>query len=128
MVMIVFVSIAPPDVYLYARPDGDHLKLICMASGFYPTESYLTIMRDGMLLDHTDGLQSTKVRPNEDRTHQIKKWIKIDKTDMVPYTCDVNHPATIHIIQTWGDSEKNLVSPSPPEGMEKDSHLLQEQC
>ncbi|KAJ3608781.1 hypothetical protein NHX12_023311 [Muraenolepis orangiensis] len=103
---------SPPDVYLYARPDGDHLKLICMASGFYPKEITLDIKRDGKLLDHTDGLQSTKVRPNEDRTHQIKKWIKIDKTDMVPYTCEVNHPATIHINKTWD----RQVQPDPNHG------------
>ncbi|CAL8299726.1 unnamed protein product [Lota lota] len=92
----------PPEVYVYAKPVKNNLKLTCMATGFYPKEISVYIRRDGHRVEDLDGLQSTGVRPNGDGTHQIKMWVMIPKSDTANYTCEVKHPATnVHVIRVW---------------------------
>ena len=103
--IIVFLSTAPPEVYISARPFKNHLKLSCLATGFHPKEITMNIRRDGHLVDRDDGLQSTGIRPNGDGTHQIKMWVMIPGGDTAKYTCEVNHPASnIHVVEEWGKS------------------------
>ena len=103
--IIVFLSTAPPKVYISARPFKNHLKLSCLATGFHPKEITMNIRRDGHLVDRDDGLQSTGIRPNGDGTHQIKMWVMNPGGDTAKYTCEVNHPASnIHVVEEWGKS------------------------
>uniref|UniRef100_A0A8C5A321 Immunoglobulin C1-set domain-containing protein n=1 Tax=Gadus morhua TaxID=8049 RepID=A0A8C5A321_GADMO len=53
--IIVFLSTAPPEVYISARPFENNLNLSCLATGFHPKEITMNIRRDGHLVDRYDG-------------------------------------------------------------------------
>uniref|UniRef100_A0A3B3ZB22 Ig-like domain-containing protein n=1 Tax=Periophthalmus magnuspinnatus TaxID=409849 RepID=A0A3B3ZB22_9GOBI len=67
------------------------LRLNCMATGFYPPDIILRLLRDGMILGEDDGIMTTGIRPNEDDTYQLRDSIEILSTDQGQYTCHVIH-------------------------------------
>ncbi|KAM4631415.1 class I histocompatibility antigen, F10 alpha chain-like [Polymixia lowei] len=92
-----------PEVYLWKKTSRTQTTILtCMATGFYPKDIVLRIKRGDRILDHTDGVISTGVLPNDDHTHQIKTSVEILSTDISKYTCEVIHPASnIHIVEEW---------------------------
>ena len=63
----------------------------------------MNILRNGLVVDELDGIQSTGVRPNGDGTYQIKKHVEILRSDSANYSCEVKHPATnMHNVTYWG--------------------------
>ncbi|CAL8396457.1 unnamed protein product [Gadus morhua 'NCC'] len=104
-----------PEIYMSAKPVKNHLKLSCLATGFYPREITMNIRSDGHLVDRLDGLQSTGVRPNGDGTHQIKMWVMIPRGDKAKYTCEVLHPASnMSVFKEW---DHHVEAEGPPTGL-----------
>ncbi|XP_062385632.1 class I histocompatibility antigen, F10 alpha chain-like isoform X2 [Sardina pilchardus] len=81
---------SPPEVRLFAKRNGspDTFHLTCMATGFYPKEIDITILKGeepvkrGHIRD---------VLPNGDGTHQIKLSVTAQRSDINNYGCVVNH-------------------------------------
>ncbi|KAJ0003815.1 hypothetical protein NQD34_008913 [Periophthalmus magnuspinnatus] len=98
-----------PDVHIFATPGRQKttLRLNCMATGFYPPDIILRLLRDGMILGEDDGIMTTGIRPNEDDTYQLRDSIEILSTDQGQYTCHVIHAATNVDIKKYWDGKVN---------------------
>ncbi|XP_043995178.1 H-2 class I histocompatibility antigen, Q10 alpha chain-like [Gambusia affinis] len=86
----------PPELYLFTRKAkvDTNTILTCMATGFYPKDITLEIKRNGRVLTKEDGVKSSGVLPNEDKTFQRKDHVEILKSDASTFTCEVYHPAS----------------------------------
>ncbi|KAM9419500.1 major histocompatibility complex class I-related gene protein-like isoform 2-T2 [Salvelinus alpinus] len=86
---------SPPKVYAFAKKakTAGHVRLTCMATGFYPKEIEMHIKKNGVPLTKHDGVQSTGVLPNDDDTYQIRMSVQIPEADKETYECYVNHRA-----------------------------------
>ncbi|KAG5843066.1 hypothetical protein ANANG_G00184540, partial [Anguilla anguilla] len=51
------------------------------------------ILKDGVLLAESDGVNSSGVRPNGERkeTYQLRKWLEIKASDTSKYSCRIHH-------------------------------------
>ncbi|XP_072304435.1 patr class I histocompatibility antigen, alpha chain G-like [Eucyclogobius newberryi] len=102
-----------PEVYMYSTPSrqSSSFRLHCMATGFYPPDIVLTLLRDGVpLLD--EDVTTTGIRPNQDDTYQLKNSIEVAREDKGRYSCEVRHPATgVHIKKEWD----GILTPHPDE-------------
>ncbi|KAL0199101.1 hypothetical protein M9458_007641, partial [Cirrhinus mrigala] len=80
-------------VHLFAKKTSDDkskLKLTCMASGFFPKDVQLSIMKNHKHLPD-DEIESTGVRPNHDGSYQMRKSVKIKEEAKAEYDCSVQH-------------------------------------
>ncbi|XP_056312595.1 H-2 class I histocompatibility antigen, Q10 alpha chain isoform X2 [Danio aesculapii] len=96
-------QVSPPDVHVFARSiiNGKaKLKLICLATGFYPKDVYLTIRKYRTAL--SNDVESSGVRPNHDGTFQLRKSIYIYEDEKAEYDCYVSHKTLgAPIIKKW---------------------------
>ncbi|KAM3858553.1 class I histocompatibility antigen, F10 alpha chain-like [Diretmus argenteus] len=103
------IKASPPDVYLFAKRSKGHPVLTCMATGFYPKDITLQIRRNERILAREDGVECSGIRPNDDETYQLRKWVKISEDDKSRFSCEVIHHATkLHVVHQW-----NGVIPPP---------------
>ncbi|CDQ70132.1 unnamed protein product [Oncorhynchus mykiss] len=86
---------SPPRVYAFAKKakTAGHVRLTCMATGFYPKYVIMQMKKNGVPLTKRDGVQSTGVLPNDDDTYQIRMSVQIPEADKETYECSVNHVA-----------------------------------
>ncbi|XP_062385630.1 class I histocompatibility antigen, F10 alpha chain-like isoform X2 [Sardina pilchardus] len=92
---------SPPKVRLFAKAAGSSntLKLTCMATGFYPKDIDITILKGKEVMKKGD---LRDVLPNGDGTHQIKLIVETQRSDIDDYTCEVNHIGLEEpIIKVW---------------------------
>ncbi|KAM9419559.1 major histocompatibility complex class I-related gene protein-like isoform 2-T3 [Salvelinus alpinus] len=84
---------SPPKVYVFAKKakTAGHVRLTCMATGFYPKDVEMHIKKNGVPLTKQDGVQSTGVLPNDDDTYQIRMSVQIPEADKETYECYVGH-------------------------------------
>ncbi|XP_055732306.1 H-2 class I histocompatibility antigen, L-D alpha chain-like [Salvelinus fontinalis] len=84
---------SPPKVYAFAKKakTAGHVRLTCMATGFYPRDVLMHIKKNGVPLTKHDGVQSTGVLPNDDDTYQIRMSVQIPEADKETYECYVGH-------------------------------------
>ncbi|XP_055732302.1 major histocompatibility complex class I-related gene protein-like isoform X2 [Salvelinus fontinalis] len=84
---------SPPKVYVFAKKakTAGHVRLTCMATGFYPKDVLIHIKKNGVTLTKHDGVQSTGVLPNDDDTYQIRMSVQIPEADKETYECSVSH-------------------------------------
>ncbi|XP_055750354.1 major histocompatibility complex class I-related gene protein-like isoform X1 [Salvelinus fontinalis] len=84
---------SPPKVYAFAKKakTAGHVRLTCMATGFYPKDVLMYIKKNGVQLTKQDGVQSDGVLPNDDETYQIRMSVQIPEADKETYECFVNH-------------------------------------
>ncbi|XP_062385122.1 class I histocompatibility antigen, F10 alpha chain-like isoform X2 [Sardina pilchardus] len=82
--------VSPPKVRLFAKAaeSSNTLKLTCMATGFYPKEIDITILKGNKVVKKGD---LRDVLPNGDGTHQIKLTVDTQRSDIDDYRCEVNH-------------------------------------
>ncbi|RXN37864.1 MHC class I antigen [Labeo rohita] len=82
-----------PDVHMFAKKNSDDrskLKLSCMATGFFPKDVQLTIMKNQKHLPD-DEIESTGVRPNHDGSYQMRKSVEVKEEEKAEYDCSVQH-------------------------------------
>ncbi|XP_062385012.1 class I histocompatibility antigen, F10 alpha chain-like isoform X2 [Sardina pilchardus] len=81
---------SPPDVRLFAKAaeSSNTFKLTCMATGFYPKDIDITILKGKEVIKKGD---LRDVLPNGDGTHQIKLIVEAQRSDIDGYSCDVKH-------------------------------------
>uniref|UniRef100_A0A8C1YW34 Immunoglobulin C1-set domain-containing protein n=1 Tax=Cyprinus carpio TaxID=7962 RepID=A0A8C1YW34_CYPCA len=100
---------SPPDVHVFAKRsfrDKTKLRLTCLATGFYPKDTFLTIRKYCSPLPE-DELESTGIRPNHDGTFQMKKSVEINKDEKDDFDCFVAHRTLKGpIIVRWGRQTK----------------------
>ncbi|XP_028978589.2 major histocompatibility complex class I-related gene protein-like [Esox lucius] len=84
---------SPPKVYAFAKKarNEGHVRLTCMATGFYPKDVEMQIRKNGVPLTKDDGVHSEGVLPNNDETYQIRKSVQIPEADTNDYECHVDH-------------------------------------
>ncbi|XP_014032768.2 major histocompatibility complex class I-related gene protein [Salmo salar] len=82
-----------PKVYAFAKKakTAGHVRLTCMATGFYPKDVEMNIKKNGVPLTKHDGVQSAGVLPNDDETYQIRMSVQIPEADKETYECYVHH-------------------------------------
>ncbi|MBN3295257.1 HA1L protein, partial [Amia calva] len=96
-----------PDVHIFAKssPSPGRITLFCLATGFYPKDFTVELLRWRAVLGEADGVQSSGVRPNRDPedTYQLRKWLEIKSTETEGYSCRVSHRTLYEsIIRDWG--------------------------
>ncbi|KAL6473440.1 hypothetical protein MHYP_G00170010 [Metynnis hypsauchen] len=94
------------DVYVFAtKPvtDSKKLSLICLATGFYPKDVKMIVRKfTTSLPEHL--LNSSRVRPNDDGTYQLRKSVKINEDETADYDCYVTHSSiNTPVIKQWGE-------------------------
>ncbi|XP_020355967.1 major histocompatibility complex class I-related gene protein-like [Oncorhynchus kisutch] len=84
---------SPPKVYAFAKKakTAGHIRLTCMATGFYPKDVIMHIKKNGVQLTKQDGVQSDGVLPNDEESYQIRMSVQIPEADKETYECFVNH-------------------------------------
>ncbi|XP_045082313.1 class I histocompatibility antigen, F10 alpha chain [Coregonus clupeaformis] len=95
---------SPPKVYAFAKKAqiAGHVRLTCMATGFYPKDVDMRIKKNGVQLTTHDGVLSTGVLPNDDDTYQIRMSVQIPEADKETYECYVNHDTLKEpIVEKW---------------------------
>ncbi|KAK6327457.1 hypothetical protein J4Q44_G00031020 [Coregonus suidteri] len=95
---------SPPKVYAFAKKSqiAGHVRLTCMATGFYPKDVVMHIKKNGVPLTKHDGVLSTGVLPNDDDTYQIRMSVHVPEADKETYECYVNHRALKEpIVEKW---------------------------
>ncbi|XP_029587646.1 major histocompatibility complex class I-related gene protein isoform X2 [Salmo trutta] len=95
---------SPPKVYAFAKKakTAGHVRLTCMATGFYPKDVVMRIKKNAVPLTEHDGVQSAGVLPNDDETYQIRMSVQIPEADKETYECYVNHRALKEpIVEKW---------------------------
>ncbi|KAG9330547.1 hypothetical protein JZ751_023996, partial [Albula glossodonta] len=73
--------------------DTGRVKLICLATGFYPRHINLTMLRDGHPIPEEE-LILGDLLPNGDGTYQLRRTLSVDAEELRErhhYTCSVTH-------------------------------------
>ncbi|XP_049328691.1 MHC class I polypeptide-related sequence A-like [Astyanax mexicanus] len=90
-------SNTPPAVHIFAKKsvkDSGKLILTCMATGFYPKDVKMSLRKISTSFpDHL--ITSSGVRPNHNRTYQLRKSVKIQEDEKDQYHCYVTHSSLI---------------------------------
>ncbi|KAG1960617.1 major histocompatibility complex class I ZBA [Pimephales promelas] len=101
----------PPKVHMFERKntnDETKLKLTCLATGFYPKEVMMIIMKYRTSLPD-DEIESSGVRPNHDGSYQLRKSVEIKKEERDEYDCLVSHKSIKEPIRgKWGQATESL--------------------
>ncbi|XP_064205046.1 class I histocompatibility antigen, F10 alpha chain-like isoform X3 [Anguilla rostrata] len=86
---------ARPEVHLFSKKSTspDYRTLVCLATGFYPKDVSVNILKDGAPLAESDGVASSGVRPNGEHkeTYQLRKSLEIKASDTSKYSCRIHH-------------------------------------
>eukprot|EP00063_Salmo_salar_P057930 XP_014032765.1 PREDICTED: H-2 class I histocompatibility antigen, Q10 alpha chain-like isoform X2 [Salmo salar] len=93
-----------PKVYAFAKKakTAGHVRLTCMATGFYPKDVVMHIKKNGVPLTKHDGVQSAGVLPNDDESYQIRMSVQIPEADKETYECYVYHRTLEEpIVEKW---------------------------
>ncbi|KAI4903494.1 hypothetical protein NFI96_026687, partial [Prochilodus magdalenae] len=81
--------LSPPDVQVFVKKpetSSTKLTLTCLATGFYPKDVVVRLRKfTTSLPEHL--LTSSGVRPNEDRTYQLRKSVEIQEAHPADYHC-----------------------------------------
>ncbi|XP_059411374.1 zinc-alpha-2-glycoprotein-like [Carassius carassius] len=80
-----------PEVYISARRDPDDhtkLNLSCLTTSFYPRDIEMNIRLNESVLDNQT---SSEIRPNANKTFQMRTSVKIDINSQGYYDCFVIH-------------------------------------
>ncbi|XP_062385626.1 H-2 class I histocompatibility antigen, Q10 alpha chain-like isoform X2 [Sardina pilchardus] len=79
---------SPPKVHFFAKAtrSSNTLQLTCMATGFYPKEIDITILKGKEVIMKGD---LRDVLPNGDGTHQIKLIVEAQRSDIDDYSCEM---------------------------------------
>ncbi|XP_062265583.1 BOLA class I histocompatibility antigen, alpha chain BL3-7-like [Platichthys flesus] len=94
----------PPEMFMFAKKShtDSNVILTCLASGFLQKDAKLQMKRKGCVLNEVDGVESSKVRPNNDDTYQARQRVEILKTDESEYTCEIIHEGSgLNTKITW---------------------------
>ncbi|KAL0962337.1 hypothetical protein UPYG_G00338790 [Umbra pygmaea] len=97
-------KMSPPKVYAFARKSTceGQIRLTCMATGFYPKDVKMRIMKNGTELTKDAKIHSDGVLPNEDGTYQIRMTAQIPEKNTNGYECVVNHRSLeAAIVEKW---------------------------
>ncbi|KAL2101838.1 hypothetical protein ACEWY4_003599 [Coilia grayii] len=80
----------PPRLHLFAKSGTAHdmYKLTCLATGFYPKDIELSLLKSGwpVLNNHIKD-----VLPNGDGTHQTRLSVETKRSEMNDYGCEFTH-------------------------------------
>ncbi|XP_049328758.1 uncharacterized protein LOC125788866 isoform X2 [Astyanax mexicanus] len=95
-----------PTVYIFQNKsvsDSSELILTCMATGFYPKDVKMSLMKfTTEIPDHL--ITSSGVRPNHNGTYQLRKSVEILEDEKDQYECYVSHSSlTEPKIEKWED-------------------------
>ncbi|XP_053301987.1 H-2 class I histocompatibility antigen, L-D alpha chain [Pleuronectes platessa] len=94
----------PPEMFMFAKKShtDSNVILTCLASGFVQKDAKLQMKRNGCVLNEVDGVESSKVRPNNDDTYQARQSVEIFKTDESEYICEIIHEGSgLRVQNTW---------------------------
>uniref|UniRef100_W5LMD7 Immunoglobulin C1-set domain-containing protein n=1 Tax=Astyanax mexicanus TaxID=7994 RepID=W5LMD7_ASTMX len=82
--------------------DSRKLTLTCLITGFYPKDVKMSLRKfTTSFPDHL--ITSSGVRPNHNRTYQLRKSVEIQEDDPADYYCYVSHSSlTEPVIREWG--------------------------
>ncbi|XP_035285732.1 major histocompatibility complex class I-related gene protein-like isoform X1 [Anguilla anguilla] len=90
-----FKTFSRPEVHLFSKKSTspDYRTLVCLATGFYPKDVSVNILKDGAPLAESDGVASSGVRPNGEHkeTYQLRKSLEIKASDTSKYSCRIHH-------------------------------------
>ncbi|XP_062398298.1 major histocompatibility complex class I-related gene protein-like [Sardina pilchardus] len=98
------VAVRPSVEFLQnTLPDSSGAKVTCLATGFYPRHSNLTLLRDGQSMsDHQ--VTGGELLPNGDETYQMRKSLEVSAEELREkhqYSCMSEHTLdklTIHLV------------------------------
>ncbi|KAL3984455.1 hypothetical protein ACER0C_016080 [Sarotherodon galilaeus] len=108
---------APPEVYLFAKTSRvDTSMLTCLATGFYPADIVMRIRKKGRVLTAGDGVTSSGVLPNNDETFQRKDRVEVSKSELLRYSCEVSHEASVFTVLHDCERNKRIVDISTKRG------------
>ncbi|KAL2084525.1 hypothetical protein ACEWY4_020043 [Coilia grayii] len=94
------LTVHPPKLHLFVKTGvfPDTYKLTCMATGFYPKDMKISILKDGWSVEEG---HMKDVLPNGDGTHQISLSMDV-KSDINHYGCKVTHSSLQNpIVAMW---------------------------
>ncbi|KAI7799235.1 zinc-alpha-2-glycoprotein-like [Triplophysa rosa] len=80
---------SPPNIQMFAKKaprDQRKMDLTCLATGFYPKHLQMDITMNGSKLESPAG-----VRPNDDKTFQLRTTVRINKEEKRGFACHVTH-------------------------------------
>ncbi|XP_035287242.1 major histocompatibility complex class I-related gene protein-like isoform X2 [Anguilla anguilla] len=105
-------TFSPPKVHLFSKKSTspDYHTLVCFATGFYPKDPAVNILKDGVPLAESDGVASSGMRPNGDRkeTYQLRKWLEIKASGTSQYSCRIQHRTLLSPIEeSWDGKCRN---------------------
>ncbi|ROJ01473.1 HLA class I histocompatibility antigen, Cw-8 alpha chain, partial [Anabarilius grahami] len=93
-----------PNVHIFVRkaPDDDSkLVLTCLATGFYPRDVQMNIIRRCRTKRKCQ--TSSEIRPNDDETFQMRISVKIDRNLKGSYDCLLIHSSLTEPVSVkWG--------------------------
>ncbi|KAI5627674.1 major histocompatibility complex class I ZE precursor, partial [Silurus asotus] len=93
-----------PKVYMFVNKsvkDPSMLTLTCLATGFYPPDVQMQVIKYRTSLpEHL--LTCSGVRPNGDNTYQLRKSVDIKPEDRTQYKCQVTHNMLQTVIRING--------------------------
>ncbi|XP_064205077.1 uncharacterized protein LOC135262129 isoform X3 [Anguilla rostrata] len=110
--LVKLQTFSPPEVHLFSNKSTspDYRTLVCLATGFYPKDVTVDILKDGVPLAESDGVASSGVRPNGDlkATYQLRKWLEIQASDTSKYSCRIHHRTLRGLIEkSWDGKCRN---------------------
>lgn len=90
-----------PNIQMFAKKaprDQSKMDLTCLATGFYPKHLQMEITMNGIKLQ-----SPAEVRPNDDKTFQLRTTVRIKKEEKCGFECHVTHSSLLqpNIIK-WG--------------------------
>ncbi|XP_059355688.1 H-2 class I histocompatibility antigen, Q10 alpha chain-like [Carassius carassius] len=105
---------SPPEVHVFAsKSTKTKLKLICMATGFYPSDEIMAIRKYRTSLPENE-VESTGIRPNHDGSYQMRMSVEINKDEEAEYDCFVSHKSMKEpVIIKWGQQKTTTESLTP---------------
>ncbi|KAA0709931.1 H-2 class I histocompatibility antigen, K-B alpha chain [Triplophysa tibetana] len=93
---------SPPNIQMFAKKalcDQSKMDLTCLATGFYPKHLQMDITMNGTKLQ-----SPAEVRPNDDKTFQLRTTVRIKKEEKRGFECHVTHSSlTQPNITKWED-------------------------
>ncbi|XP_046715506.1 major histocompatibility complex class I-related gene protein-like isoform X2 [Silurus meridionalis] len=102
-------TFSKPKVYMFVKKsvkDPSMLTLTCLATGFYPPDVQMQVIKYRTSLpEHL--LTSSGVRPNGDNTYQLRKSVDINSEDRTQYKCQVTHNMLETVVRIDGDVLEN---------------------
>uniref|UniRef100_A0A3Q1GGA5 Major histocompatibility complex class I ZAA n=1 Tax=Acanthochromis polyacanthus TaxID=80966 RepID=A0A3Q1GGA5_9TELE len=105
-------EVSKPEVFLYTTKSKvkSNVVLNCLPTSFYPKDIIVQIKQNDHVLSKLDGLETSDVRPNEDDTFQRRDHVKILKSDVSTYSCQIIHKTSeIDIEKVWAGGSNTAI-------------------